>query len=148
MTVVGTTRLYRPAPDSIDEPEICGRATFSVSHPKTARIQVDVCGEVDAVNGRALGRYVERHTGTSKQLILDLRFADFFGTQGFTALYYISVHCNRSDVDWAIVTSRAVQRVLQICDPDGELPVAADIEGAVERLDRAAQSRQRISPRN
>jgi hypothetical protein len=56
-------------------------------------------------HGRALGRYVERHTGISKQLLLDLRAVDFCGTQAFTALYYISVHCARSDVDWMIIGS-------------------------------------------
>ncbi len=143
MTVVGTIRLYRPAPESISEPEQCGRATFTVCHPGPGRIHIDASGEIDAVNGRALGRYVERHTGISRQLILDLRTVDFFGSQGFTALYYISVHCARSDVDWVIVDSPPVRRVLQICDPHGEFPVAAQFDAAVDRLDRLALSRQR-----
>ncbi len=96
-------------------------------------------GDVDAVNARALGRYVERHTGISRQLVLDLRAVDFFGTHGFTALYYISVHCGRNDVDWTIVGSAPVRRVLSICDPDGELPMVDDIPAALERLDRSAR---------
>ena len=69
-------------------------------------------GDIDALNARELGHYLERHTGNSRQLVLDLRAVDFFGSHGFTALYYISVHCARSDVDWAIVGSPAVRRLL------------------------------------
>jgi anti-anti-sigma factor len=145
MTAVGTIRLYRPAPASVSESERCGRATFTVRHPAATRIHVVARGDIDAVNGRAFGRYVERHTGTSRQLILDLRPVDFFGSQGFTALYYISVYCTRSDVDWVIVGSPPVQRILQICAPDGELPAAMDMSAAGERLDRAARYRRRAA---
>ena len=144
MTAVGTMRLYRPAPESISDSEECGRAQFTVRDPSTPRVQIAVCGEIDAVNGRALGYYIERHTGTSRQLILDLRPVDYFGSQGFTALYYASVHCARSDVDWIIVSSPPVQRVLRICDPDGELPVVQDMAAAAQRLDRLAVSHRRL----
>jgi anti-anti-sigma factor len=144
MTAIGTIRLYRPAPETISESEQSGRALFTVRDSNTPRIQIAVCGEIDAVNGRALGYYIERHTGTSRQLILDLRPVDYFGSQGFTALYYASVHCARSDVDWIIVSSPPVQRVLRICDPDGELPVVQDMAAANQRLDRLAVSNRRL----
>jgi anti-anti-sigma factor len=146
MTAVGTIRLYRRAPGTASEAERCGRATFEVSHPSAARIQIDARGEIDAVNGRTFGRYVERHTGASRQLILDLRSVDFFGSQGFTALYYVSLHCARSDVDWIVVGSPAVRHILRICDRDGELPAVPHIDAAVERLDRLAMSRHRNQP--
>ena len=92
--------------------------------------------KIDALNGREFGRYVQRHTRISRQLVLDLRSVEFFGTAGFTALYYVSVHCTRSDVDWMIVGSDPVRRMLSICDPDGELPLAADLSSALARLDR------------
>jgi anti-anti-sigma factor len=144
MPAIGTIRLYRPAPETISESEQSGRALFTVRDSNTPRIQIAVCGEIDAVNGRALGYYIERHTGTSRQLILDLRPVDYFGSQGFTALYYASVHCARSDVDWIIISSPPVQRVLRICDPDGELPVVQDMADAVQRLDRLAVSNRRL----
>ena len=103
-------------------------------------------GDIDAVNGRALGRYVERHTRMSQQLVLDLRAVDFCGTQAFTALYYISVFCARSDVDWMIVGTPPVQRLLTICDPEGELPLVDGLPTALARLDRLAQCRHHIAP--
>jgi anti-anti-sigma factor len=146
MAAVGTIRIYRPDPASADELQRCGRATFAVRYPSSTRVAVAVMGEIDAVNGRALGRYAERHTGVSKQLVLDLRGVDYFGTHAFTALYYISVHCVRSDVDWVIVGSSPVRRLLSICDPKGELPFVDDLPSALARLDRLAQCGRRIAP--
>ncbi len=75
----------------------------------------------------------------SKQLVLDLRAVEFAGAQVFTALYYVSVHCARRDVDWIIIGSRQVRRLLSICDPDGELPIVDDLAAGLSRLDRLAQ---------
>jgi anti-anti-sigma factor len=140
MTAIGTVRIYRADPATIDEMQRCGRATFAVRHVSSARTVVAVTGEIDAVNGRDLGSYIERQTGISKQLVLDLRAVDFFGIQGFAALHYISVHCARSDVDWMVVGSPAVRRVVSICDPDGVLPLVDDLVAGLARLDRSARS--------
>ncbi|MET0896294.1 MAG: STAS domain-containing protein [Mycobacterium sp.] len=139
----GTIRLYRPDPASAQQSVRCGRATFELHRRTPTRVEITVAGDVDAVNGRALGGYAERHTGTSQQLILNLQAVDFFGSQGFTALYYISVHCTRSDVDWMILAGPPVRRLLAICDPGNELPVAADIDTANARLDQLARYRYR-----
>lgn len=117
---------------------------FDVRHCSSHRAAVAVIGEIDAFNGRDLGRYVQRHTGISRQLVLDLRAVRFFGSLGFTALYYISVHCARNDVDWVIVGSAAVRRLLSICDPNGELPLVDDLSTALTRLDRLTHHRQRF----
>jgi anti-anti-sigma factor len=146
MATVRTSQIYRPDPASADELQRCGRATFAVRHPSSTRVAVAAVGEIDAVNGRALGRYVEGHTGISKQLVLDLRGVDFFGAQAFTALYYINVHCTRNDVDWMIIGSHPVRRLLSICDPEGELPLAEDLSSALARLDRLPQCRHHIAP--
>jgi anti-anti-sigma factor len=146
MPPVGTIRLYRPAPSSSDDLQRCGRATFAVRQLSLSRCAVSVVGEIDAVNGRELGRFVERHTGISRQVVLDLRAVDFFGSQGFTTLYYISVHCTRSDVDWIIVGSPPVQRLVSICDPEGELPLVEDLPSGLARLDRLANCRHHAAP--
>ena len=146
MAAAGTIRMYRPDPAPADELQRCGTATFALRHPSSTRGAVAVLGDIDAVNGRALGRYVERHTRVSQQLVLDLRAVDFCGTQAFTALYYISVFCARSDVDWMIVGTPPVQRLLTICDPEGELPLVDGLPTALARLDRLAQCRHHIAP--
>ena len=140
----GTVRIGRPDPASVDEHRQCGRATFAVRRLATSRLAVAVIGEIDARNGRELGRFVEEHTGISRQLVLDLRAVDFAGTQAFTALYYISVHCARNDVDWILVGSHPVRRLLSICDPEGELPLVDDLTSALEQLTRSARCHQHV----
>jgi len=122
----------------------CGRAAFVTRDLTDARVLVAVTGEVDATNRHELGRFVEHHTRVSKQLVLDLRGVDFFGSQGFTALHFISVQCARRDVDWMVVGNRNVLRILGICDPHGELPVVDDIAAGLARLDHVAKCRQAI----
>jgi anti-anti-sigma factor len=145
MAAVGTLGRYRQETAPVDDLQRCGRAIFTVRHPSSTRAAVAVLGDVDALNARELGRYVERHTHLSKQLVLDLRAVDFFGSQAFTALYYISVYCARGDVDWIIVGSAAVRRLLSICDPEGELPLVDDLSSGLGRLDRLAHCRYATS---
>jgi anti-anti-sigma factor len=146
MAATGTVRIHKANTSSADDMERCGGSTFSVRRMSATRMVVAVVGDLDAVNARALGRYVERHLRLSKQLVLDLRAVDFAGCQAFTALYYISVHCARGDVDWMILGSHPVRRLLSICDPEGELPLADDLLSGLARLDRLAQCRYHIAP--
>ena len=146
MAAIGPVRIHRTKTATGDERERCGRATFSVRRMSATRMAVAVVGDLDAVNARALGRYVERHVRSSKQLVVDLRAVDFAGSQAFTALYYISVHCARGDVDWIILGGHPVRRMLSICDPEGELPLAEDLLSGLTRLDRLAQCRYHIAP--
>ena len=141
MAAIKTERIFGSSTSSDEDQTRCGSAVFATRPCSSNRIAIAVLGEVDAVNGREFARYVERHTRVSRQLVLDLRAVDFFGSQGFTALFYISVHCTRSDVDWAIVASPPVRRLLSICDPESELPLAEDLGAALSRLDRLAQRR-------
>jgi anti-anti-sigma factor len=146
MAAAGTVRIHRRTAVPTTDQERSGRATFEVRQSVSTRVIVAAVGDIDAVNARALGRYVENHIRVSKQLVLDLRAVDFMGSQAFTALYYISVHCGRGDVDWIIVGSHPVRRLLSICDPDGELPVVDDLQTGLARLDRLAHCHYHVAP--
>jgi anti-anti-sigma factor len=84
-------------------------------------------GELDASNATQLADYVERCAAHSKSIILNLTGLEFFGTAGFSALHTINVRCAGSGVSWAVVPSRAVSRLLRICDPDNALPLADSV---------------------
>jgi anti-anti-sigma factor len=131
-----TVWFYQSELPTVDETQQCGRAVFDVHHLTAERVRIGVTGDIDATNRQALGRFVERHTRASQQIVLDLKQSRLFGSQGFTPLYYVNVHCGRRDVDWMIVSNRAVDRTLRICDRDTELPVVNDLGAAVDRLDR------------
>jgi anti-anti-sigma factor len=110
------------------------------------RVVATVTGDIDATNRQALGRLIERHIRVSRQLIVDLSDVDFFGSQGFAALFYISVHCARRDVDWMVVGNHSVRRILRICDSDGELPMVNDLATAHRRLDHLARCHRPAVP--
>lgn len=145
MTTASPVQLRHVYLPSADEVHRTDRAVFSAEELADGRVLICVQGDVDATNRQALGRFVARHTRVSKQLILDLTSVDFFGSQGFTALYYVSVQCARRDVDWMIAGSRTVLRILRICDPDGELPLIPDLEAALTRLDHVAKCRHAMA---
>ena len=123
----------------VHETQRCGRAVFEVHHVTAARVRVVVTGDVDATNRQALGRFVALHTRVSQQLVLDMSKVDFFGSQGFAALHYVSIHCARRDVDWMIVGNRIVRRIVRICDSEADLPVVGDLGAALDRLDRCSK---------
>ena len=52
-------------------------------------MHIGVTGDIDATNRQALGRFVERHTRASQQIVLDLKQSRLFREPGFHPLYYV-----------------------------------------------------------
>ncbi|GAB3004033.1 STAS domain-containing protein [Mycobacterium bourgelatii] len=99
-----------------------GTAEFTARWgPSTGVIIAD--GELDAANADLLAEFVHRCSQHRDRLVLDLRGLEFIGTAGFSALHRINVACSEAQADWSMIPSAAVTRLLQICDPDGSLPI-------------------------
>ncbi|ORB85839.1 sulfate transporter [Mycobacterium kansasii] len=109
----------------------CGTADFTASYGPSAGV-ITVEGELDAANADQLTGYVQQCVRSCRWLTLDLRHLEFIGTAGFSALHRINVVCSAADIRWALVPSRVVSRLLEICDPDGALPVIEAVNGAPE----------------
>ncbi|MGE2832988.1 STAS domain-containing protein [Mycobacterium sp. SMC-4] len=120
-----TQRVFRPDPASFALREEHYRATFSATQVPPSTVLVTVHGEIDAMNSTALARYIEKRLGAARRLTLDLQTVEFFGASGFAALLNINVACERAGVRWTLLAGSHVYRLLRICDPDHELPVAA-----------------------
>jgi anti-anti-sigma factor len=101
-----------------------GSAEFSV-RPGPSATAITAHGELDAANANQLTVFVERCVRDSRQVIVDLRGLNFFGTAGFSALHRINVVCSAAGVPWVLVSGRATDRVLRICDPDDTLPTTS-----------------------
>ena len=84
---------------------------------------ITASGELDASNSDELAVYVQQGVSRSRRVIVDLRGLEFIATAGFSALHRINVSCSAAQADWAMVPSPAVSRLLQLCDPDGILPI-------------------------
>jgi anti-anti-sigma factor len=132
MAAMGTCRVLRPDPQSLDRREQHHRGIYSACHLSDTTVLVTVRGEVDATNSRALAGYVERQIAGTARLVLDLTDIDFFGTAGFAALHNVNVICARYGVEWVLLAQPHLRRLLLICDPDGLLPLE---ESAVKDAD-------------
>jgi anti-anti-sigma factor len=93
----------------------------------TSRVVITALGELDASNANEFADYFDLCIAHSTPLIVDLSGLDFFGTAGFSALHLINVRCAGANLRWAIVPSKAVTRLLRICDPDHALPVITSV---------------------
>lgn len=97
---------------------------------------LSVFGEIDAANCREFADYVFLHLPHVQELVLDLTGVDFFGTSAYATLHTMSVRATGEGIDWMIVPSHAVARLLRICDPDGALPIEESVATALLRLER------------
>lgn len=120
---ISTSRVFRPDPESIGRREQHHRGVFSAHRDAPSTVTVVVEGEIDASNSRELAGYVQRHLAGSTHVVLDLRLVDFLGTAGFAALHNINVICCGSEATWVLQAGRQVRRLLEICDPEGALPL-------------------------
>jgi anti-anti-sigma factor len=98
--------------------------TFSTDWETASSVRISATGDIDATNAAQFAEYVLQRSANCLQLVIDLRAIDFFGSAGLTALLTIGERCGRADVSWAVIPSRAVSRVLDICDPEQTLPRA------------------------
>ena len=109
------------------QPTVFGRAklAFSTEWLNADIVKINVQGEIDATNDAELCDYVFRRAANCKTLILNLHEVSFFSTVGFSALLTIDDRCKRAAVNWMVIPSAAVSRVLDICDRQFTIPCGA-----------------------
>jgi anti-anti-sigma factor len=109
-------------------------ASFTTRWLQPSVAVITAIGELDASNAQELVDYALRDADRTRRLALDLTGVDFFGTAGFSALHTLNVRCAGAGVEWVLVPSTAVSRLLRICDPDSTLPFAATMSAALSQL--------------
>ena len=112
----------------------CQRAHFATRWLKPSTVVITAHGELDAANAPEFVDYALRHATHVDHLVLDLSGLDFFGTAGFSALHSVNVGCAGESVQWALVPSSAVTRLLRICDPDSALPICSSVGVALSAV--------------
>jgi anti-anti-sigma factor len=122
------------------------RGEFRARELSATTVLVTAVGEVDASNSGDMLGYVEEHATAYQQLVLDLSRLTFFGTDGFSALHTINVRCSRRGIDWVVVPSAEVARVLRVCDPEELLTTAGNIVSAVAALARGPHTHLQLAP--
>jgi anti-anti-sigma factor len=104
------------------------------TYTERAALIVAAAGDVDAANIERLADFVRAALAEGRPLVLDLTELTFFGAQGIPALFAVSEQCSKAGVDWALVPSHAVRRLLRIGDRDNRLPTVESVLDAMKRL--------------
>lgn len=110
------------------------RAQFCAQSLWPATAVVSVHGELDASNASELTECGMRSSRPSGQLVLDLSAVEFFSAGCFACLHTLNVRCAGEKIDWVLIPSSAVSRVLGICDPARALPISTDLPAALSML--------------
>jgi anti-anti-sigma factor len=131
-----STASHPPAatPGSLIETINCRTAHFATRWLQPSMAVVTAHGELDAANAQEFVDYALRHSAHTDRLVLDLTGVEFFGTAGFSALHSVNVRCAAEKIEWALVPSSAVTRLLRICDPDSALPICDTVEAALSAV--------------
>lgn len=110
------------------------RAQFSSRWLTPATAIVSAAGELDASNAAPFTDYGLDHAKPNGKLLLDLSAVTFFGAACFASLHTVNVRCVGENIYWVLLPSKAVSRVLRICDPDSALPTSSDATAALSML--------------
>jgi anti-anti-sigma factor len=138
MTVVHNAKTSGPGcpTESLDADGV----RFSTYTENSATIVV-ATGEIDASNIDRLTEYLRDAVRPSRPLVLDLSKLGFFGAQGVPALYMLAEECAKADVDWAVVVSHPVLRLLRIGDRDHRVPTVTSVSEGLQLTNPSAARR-------
>ncbi|MUL81085.1 MULTISPECIES: STAS domain-containing protein [unclassified Mycolicibacterium] len=138
-----TISVARP---TTSPPSDHARAQFGAQWLWPAIAVISVNGELDASNAAELTECGIRHTRPSGQLILDMSEVEFFGACCFACLHTVNVRCAGENIDWVLIPSPAVWRVLRICDPERALPASTGLPAALVKLRNQPRQLQLVNP--
>ncbi|MFV8165979.1 STAS domain-containing protein [Mycobacterium sp. 134] len=128
MSTMYAAKRAAPTPNDHTRAQFCAQWLW----PATAVVSVN--GELDASNAAELIECGTQHSRPSGQLVLDMSAVEFFGAGCFACLHTLNVRCAGENIDWVMIPSTAVSRVLDICDPARALPVSPALPAALSML--------------
>jgi anti-anti-sigma factor len=105
---------------------------------------VTISGAIDATNVDRVTECCERFILPDKPLVLDLSGVDCLAAQGIRFLYRIDDGCAAAGLEWALIASQPVTRVLRITDDDARFPIVGSVHEALRYFADAAAARRRL----
>ncbi|HEX5252420.1 MAG TPA: ANTAR domain-containing protein [Mycobacterium sp.] len=96
-----------------------------------------ISGEIDAGNVGDVRRYVAGLISIGRMLVLDLSEVQFLSVAGLRLLQSIDEQCVKAELDWALVSSDAVDMMLRVAGHHHELPTSRSVTAALQRLTRS-----------
>jgi anti-anti-sigma factor len=91
-------------------------------------------GQIDACNADQIREHAHRYASASAALVVDMTQVEFFSVQGLRTLMSFGERCRKAGVEWVLVGSRSVHRLLGVADVDRALPIAQSTDAALQRF--------------
>jgi anti-anti-sigma factor len=105
---------------------------------------VTISGAIDVMNVDQVAECCKRFILPDKPLILDLSDVNCLAAQGIRFLYRIDDGCAAARLEWALVASPAVTRILRITDDEDRFPVVDSAHEALHYFADATSARRRL----
>ena len=122
----------------------CSGARLRAQSRRLATV-VTISGEIDAVNIDRVTQHARRFVLAATSVVLDLSGVRGVAERGLELLRAIDQDCGDAGVDWALVPSSAVLRLLSVSDD--RYPIAASVRGALNYFaDETLQRRSTLLP--
>jgi anti-anti-sigma factor len=104
---------------------------------------VTITGAIDVVNVDPVTERCKRFILPDKALVLDLAGVDSLAAQAIRLLYRIDDDCRAAGLEWALITSPAVTRLLRVADDPARFPIVESVHEALHYFADAASARRR-----
>jgi anti-anti-sigma factor len=95
---------------------------------------VRIGGEIDACNADRVRENVFRYAATASGLVVDATAVDFCCVRGLRDLMALDKHCHDSGIEWVLVASGSVRRMLEATGLSNTLPLVGSVSTAVQSL--------------
>jgi anti-anti-sigma factor len=95
---------------------------------------VRIGGEIDACNADQVRDNVFRYAATASGLVVDATAVDFCCVRGLRDLMALDKHCHDSGIEWVLVASGTVGRMLEATGVNRTLPLAHSVSTALQSL--------------
>jgi anti-anti-sigma factor len=105
---------------------------------------VTISGAIDAMNIDRVTECCERFILPDKPLVLDLSGVDCLAAQGIRFLYRVDNDCATAGLEWVLIASQPVIRVLRITDDEARFPIVSSVHEALHYFADAASARRRL----
>jgi anti-anti-sigma regulatory factor len=123
----------------------CERAQMSALCRQLATI-VSVGGEVDDSNIGPLTQYAARYVLCEKPFVLDLSGVESFADRAMALLYAIDDACYDAGVEWAVVASPAVIRMMSNYGDPADFHTVDSVPEALHHFADSTAARRRLLP--
>lgn len=105
---------------------------------------VTISGAIDAMNVDRVTECCERFILPDKSLVLDLSGVDCLSAQGIRFLHRVDEDCAAAGLEWVLIASQPVARVLRITDDQARFPIVGSVHEALHYFADAASARRRL----